>query len=66
MKRPRKRFVLSWEVVDDVPESEWKEATRASGEAQCRCGEKLYDHYQPIQATCPTIVEDCDGRWWKL
>lgn len=67
MVNTRKKFTLSWEVVDDVPEPLWKEARRASGMVPCSvCGHALWSHYQPIQKTCPTIVEDCLGNWWKL
>ena len=30
------------------------------------CGECLYAHPQPLKETCPAMVEDCNGNWWKL
>jgi len=65
-RRPRLGFIPSEFVSDDIPESEWKDCQRASGDALCECGTKLDEHYQPIRLTCPTIVEDCTGRWLKL
>jgi len=40
---------------------------RACGDMPCgECGKSLYSHPQPIKEECPTMVEDCGGRWWKL
>lgn len=64
--KPRLRGVLFNDLVDDVPPEQWKECFRASGKALCSCGEILDKHYQPMKKTCPTIVEDCEGTWWKL
>jgi hypothetical protein len=61
--KPRQRWIQDPE--DDV--SEWKDFTRASGDALCsHCGAALSLHHQPLRKTCPTMVEDCIGRWWKL
>jgi hypothetical protein len=44
-----------------------KECSRASGEAPCdTCRRELRKHLQPLPEGCPTMVEDCQGRWWKL
>lgn len=53
------------EPKEEAPE--WKDFNRASGEVPCEtCGLPLYQHKQPVKETCPTMVEDCLGRWWKL
>ena len=44
-----------------------KECSRASGEVPCDiCGLELNQHFQPLPTACPTVVEDCNGIWWKL
>lgn len=65
--KQRTKFVPESELKDDVIDiGKWKESNRASGTALCRCGKPLDEHYQPVKKTCPTIVKDCDGNWWKL
>lgn len=55
------------ETVDDIPPEDWPEVLRAHGQIPCVvCGVALDRHYQPAKLTCPTIVRDCAGRWWKL
>jgi hypothetical protein len=52
--------------ADLVPEKEWKEVIRASGEALCAsCFKALRTHQQPIRATAPAVVVDCAGTWLK-
>jgi hypothetical protein len=41
--------------------------SRASGEMPCEaCRRPLRRHLQPLPRTCPTVVEDCLGKRWKL
>ena len=54
--------VESWEAISP---RFWKEANRASQDALCACGLPLYRHGQPLKETCPTIIQDCIGNWWK-
>ena len=47
--------------------TEWKDFLRASGKALCEvCKQPLYAHEQPLKASCPSMIEDCAGKWWKL
>ena len=63
----RRALKLSWELKDSVEPKDWKDFKRASGEVSCEgCGKPLYSHWQPLELTCPTMVADCYGRWWKL
>ena len=40
--------------------------TRASDLMLCeKCEEPLWKHRQPLKDMCPTMLEDCFGRWWK-
>lgn len=62
----RRRMTLSWELRDSH-QGEWKECNRASGEVPCGvCGKLLREHPQPLELSCPTMIEDCRGQWWKL
>jgi hypothetical protein len=46
---------------------EWKDFERASGDVICQvCGKELWRHKQPLKEQCPTMIEDCNGNWWKL
>jgi hypothetical protein len=45
----------------------WKESNRASGNGLCAvCRQPLKDHLMPMPESCPSMVEDCNGDWWKL
>ena len=62
-KRWQVNQVESWDAVN--PDL-WKDAPRAAGECLCECGQQLWKHGQPLPEMCPTIVQDCEGGWWKL
>jgi hypothetical protein len=51
----------------DAPWPEQKECNRASGEGPCAvCRQPLKDHLMVMPERCPSMVEDCEGKWWKL
>lgn len=57
----------TWKEIIQL-DAPWKDdVNRASGQAPCDvCRRPLNDHYMPVPEACPSVVEDCNGRWWKL
>jgi len=50
-------------LKEDMPD---KDSNRAEGGMPCgACRRPLSQHFQPLPETCPAMVEDCMGNWWK-
>jgi hypothetical protein len=65
----RANQVESWEGIKDgvlLEMRSYHTFVRAHGDCLCGCGHPLWRHGQPLKETCPTMVQDCEGNWWKL